>query len=102
MKIRKDYFRIKILELLLYLKALEIDDHKQEKPYFYKSQVEKIRRIHKLITENLDKSFTIAELSSRFEISTTALKKCFYGVYGSPIFSYIKAYKLCGNSFAWE
>ena len=36
-QIKLPYFRIKVLELLLYLDALELDE-RTEKPYFYKSQ----------------------------------------------------------------
>lgn len=39
-QIKLPYFRIKVLELLLYLDALELPKD-AEKPYFYKSQVEK-------------------------------------------------------------
>lgn len=44
-KIKKDYFKIKVLELLLYLDALELSGHTEERPYFYKGQVEKIKAI---------------------------------------------------------
>lgn len=93
-KIRKDYFRIKIFELLLYLDALEYDDQSMEKPYFYKNQVEKVKAIQKLITENMLKHYTIEELSEKFDMSQTALKTCFKTVYGRPIFSYMQNYRI--------
>ena len=37
------YFKVKILELLLYLHGLELPEDREEKPYFYKSQVEKVK-----------------------------------------------------------
>ena len=33
-KIKKDYFKIKVLELLLYLDALELSGHTEERPLF--------------------------------------------------------------------
>lgn len=93
-KVRNDYFRIKIWELLLYLDALEFDDKDLEKPYFYKTQVEKVKAAQKLITEDLTKHYTIEELAARFEISQTALKNCFKGVFGSPINSYMQNYRM--------
>ena len=93
-KIRRDYFRIKILELLLFLDALEIDRYKTEKPYFYKGQVEKVHAICELMTSDLTKSYTIEELSHRFDIAPTALKKCFSSIYGSPIYTYMKNCRL--------
>jgi AraC-like DNA-binding protein len=93
-KIRHDYYRIKILELLLFLDALEIDKYKTDKPYFYKGQVEKIHAIHSLMTSDLTKTYTIDELAHKFDIAPTALKQCFGSVYGSPVFTYMKNYRL--------
>lgn len=93
-KVKNDYLRIKIFELLLYLDALEFDDKNMEKPYFYKTQVEKVKAVQKLITSDLTKHYTLEELSERFEISLTSLKKCFKGVFGSPINSYMQSYRV--------
>ncbi|MDO5350659.1 MAG: AraC family transcriptional regulator [Lachnospiraceae bacterium] len=94
MKIKKDYFKVKVLELLLYLDALELNGHTEERPYFYKSQVEKIKAIQALLTKDLTRSYTLEELSSQFDISLTPLKKCFKTVYGSPIFTYMRIYRM--------
>ena len=58
-QIKLPYFRIKVLELLLYLDALELDG-RTEKPYFYKSQVEKVKAAHRLLTEDLEQHYTTA------------------------------------------
>lgn len=89
-KIKEYYFKIKIYELLLFLDALELSDFKDARPYFYKTEVEKIKAIHQLITSRLDKHYTLDELSNTFDISLTSMKKCFKGVYGSSIYSYTK------------
>ena len=78
-----------VLELLLYLDALELDG-RTEKPYFYKSQVEKVKAAHHLLTEDLERHYTIAELSARFSIPATALKECFKSVYGQPVNTYMR------------
>lgn len=88
-QIKLPYFRIKVLELLLYLDALELDG-RTEKPYFYKSQVEKVKAAHRLLTEDLERHYTIAELSARFSIPATALKECFKSVYGQPVNTYMR------------
>lgn len=93
-KIRKEYFRIKIFELLLFLDALEFEEKEEEKTYFYKTNVEKIREIHALITGDLSKHYTIEELSEKFEMSQTALKSCFKNIYGNSINSYLQNYKI--------
>lgn len=93
-KIKNDYLRIKILELLLYLSVLEIPQHFDKRPYFYKTQVEKVKAIHELITRNLEDHYTLDELSKKFNIPLTSMKLCFKGVYGTSIYSYIKAYRM--------
>jgi AraC-like DNA-binding protein len=93
-KIKDYYFKIKIFELLLYLDALEISDHQEKRPYFYKAQVEKIKSIESLITNNLEHHYTLDDLSERFDISLTPMKSCFKGVYGTSIYAYIRSYRM--------
>ena len=68
--------------------------HTEERPYFYKGQVEKIKAIQALLTEDLTKSYTMEELSKQFDIALTPLKNCFKTVYGSPIFTYMREYRM--------
>lgn len=93
-KIKQSYMILKVYELLLFLDALEIPKNKDEHLYFYKTQVEKIKAIHKLMIENLDKHYTLEELSQKYQISLTVMKKCFKNVYGDSVFSYMKTYKM--------
>lgn len=93
-KVKIPYFKVKILELLLYLDALELPKEDSQQPYFYKSQVEKIKAIHFLMTDNPERHYTLEELSGRFEISLTALKSCFKAVYGHPVNTYMRAYRM--------
>ena len=93
-KIKKDYFKIKVLELLLYLDALELSGHTEERPYFYKGQIEKIKAIQALLTQDLTKNYTLEELSAQFDIALTPMKNCFKSVYGSPIFTYLRNHRM--------
>lgn len=93
-KIRMDYFKIKVMELLVFLRALELADHRDERPYFYSSQIEKIKAVHKLVTEHPAENYTTEQLAKQFDLSAAALKTGFKGVYGSPIYTYIRAHKM--------
>ncbi len=93
-KIRMDYFKIKVMELLVFLGAPELTDYKDKRPYFHSSQTEKIKAAHKLMTENLSTNFTAEELANRVELSVGVLKNGFKGVYGTPLCSYIREYKM--------
>ena len=44
--------------------------------------------------KNLDKKITIEQLSEKYQIGTTPLKLYFKEIYGQPIYTYLKDYKI--------
>lgn len=94
LKIRRNYFKIKIMELLLYLDALEIPKSDIDRPYFYRNHVEKVKAIHDFLAEHMDENHTQEELSARFDIPLTSMKQCFKSVYGSTIASWLLKYRM--------
>lgn len=92
--IKLPYFKIKILELLLFLDALELPAKLEEKPYFYKTQVEKVKAIQSFLAENMDKSYPQQALAQRFDISITAMKQCFRSVFGTSIGAWLTQYRM--------
>lgn len=93
-KIKIPYFKIKILELFLYLYALELPKTSEEKPYFYRTQVEKTKAIKNFLVEHKDENFTQEQLAEMFDIPITAMKNCFKTVYGMPIGSWLMKYRM--------
>lgn len=96
-KIKKHYLKVKVFELLLYLDALELPSTNEERPYFYKTQVEKIKAIHKLLTDNLSQNYTLNELAKQFDIPLTTMKSCFKSTYGNSLFAYRR---ICRMNYA--
>lgn len=92
--VRLPYFKIKVLELLLFLETLDVPQNGGERPYFYKTQVDKVKDIAKLLTEDLERWYTLEELAERFSFPMTSLKQCFKGVYGCSIAVYMKKYRM--------
>ncbi|QAT42932.1 helix-turn-helix domain-containing protein [Aminipila luticellarii] len=92
-QIRKDYFKLKVLEVLLFLSTIGGETN-QPSVYFPRGQVEKIKIIQKQITEHMDKKYTLEQLAAEHEMALTAMKSCFKGVFGSGIYSYIKRYRM--------
>ena len=87
------YLRVKCLELLMFLSRADgISGSGQ--PYFDRRQVAAVKGIHKLLTERPERHFTLEELSRRFDIPLSSLKKCFRGVYGAPVASYMRRFRL--------
>ena len=90
--LRGPYLQIKVQELLLYLS--EFRPGRQEKAQYASGQTEQIRQIHQLLTGDLSRRFTIEELSRRYLINTSTLKEVFKAVYGQPIATYMKEYRI--------
>ncbi len=93
-EIRMDLFKVKIMELLLRLKMLDKTLYKDDRLYIPASQAEKIKEVHKLIIEEPDKNYTVEEMAGIFGIPESTLRKNFREIYGSPIYKYIKKFKM--------
>lgn len=92
--IKIPYFKIKILELFLYLYALELPKTPTEKPYFYRTQVEKTKAIKDFLEQHRQENFTQEQLAEKFDIPITAMKNCFKSVYGMPIGCWLMHYRM--------
>jgi len=92
--IRIAFFKVKIMELLLRLEMLDTSLYSSERVYIPASQAERIKQVHKLIVDNPERNFTSEELSHIFSIPESTLRKNFRIIYGSPLYKYIKTYKM--------
>lgn len=90
----KLYAQIKALELLHVFTAIPFDTEARKKVYLGKKQIDKIKMIHEELINNLDKKITIEQLSEKYQIGTTPLKMYFKEIYGQPIYTYLKDYKI--------
>lgn len=76
------------------LTELDFNEGKADCVYFSQVQRDCIRQIHDFVVEHIMEHYTIEELAERFEISPTAMKNCFKGIYGVPIYAYFRTYRL--------
>ena len=93
-KIRIPYFRVKILEMLLYLDTMSIPQEDGERPYFYRTQVEKVQAIRDFLVEHISENHTQEELSRRFGLPLTAMKNCFRSAYGTSMGAWLTDYRM--------
>ncbi|WP_353096027.1 AraC family transcriptional regulator [Tissierella praeacuta] len=91
--VRGAYYRLKIMELLLYLYYFDPASEKQVRIYA-RQQVDIVKQIQKRITEQLSYRFTIEELAREYCISSTALKKHFKDLYGQSLAAFMKEYRI--------
>ena len=90
----REYYQMKVVEMLLYLEVMTAESSREIKPYYYKTQMEKIKAVHEKITGDLENRYTIDELSAMYDMPATTMKKCFREVYGDSIYSYQKRYRI--------
>lgn len=90
--LRLSLLKLKVLELLIYLSCLK--PREKELTQYFSQQTELIKEIHQQLTEHLEQRFTIEELSKQYLINTSTLKEVFKTVYGLPIATYMKEYRV--------
>lgn len=90
--LRKPYLQLKLQEIILFLMHHSVGQQGLT-PYF-SAQTELIKEIHRQLTGHLDQRLTIEELSKRYLINTSTLKEVFKAVYGLPIATYMKEYRI--------
>ena len=79
-------------ELLLFL--LDFQPEQNALTQYCSQQTEQIKRVHQQLTDHLDQRFTIEALSKQYLMNTATLKKVFKAVYGLPIATYMKEYRI--------
>ena len=91
-RIKEPYFRLKCLELLLFVSIAY--ESKTESISLSKKHVDMVEHVRDDLIEDLESRITIDELAKRYGVSKTTLKNCFKEVYGKPIFKWRKEYRL--------
>ncbi len=86
------YYKVKILELLLFLSAFK--ETKDANSSASRRDVENARAIAAFLSKHLDDRITLDELSRMFSSSPTAIKSAFKKVYGISVYSFSKKIKM--------
>lgn len=86
------YLQLKVQELLLLLAA---SPHElTSTPIRSDSSETRIKEIHHLLTDDLSRRYTIEDLARRYHTNTTTLKAEFKSLYGAPIGTYMREYRI--------
>lgn len=92
--IRRGYFKVKLLELMLFLSSLDPSLSQTKQRSCSKAQVTLAKQVCEYVNTHMEVRLTINQLAEKFYVSSGWLKKCFYSVYGESIQSYIREYKM--------
>ena len=85
------YYKLKIFEILLFLSTIPT---KIQTSSCFSQQMELIKKIHAQLVHHFDQRFTIETLSKQYLINASTLKSLFKMVYGMPIATYMKEYRM--------
>ena len=92
-EIKKGYLKVKILELLLFLSAME-PEAAEETKMVSAAHARLAKDICRYLTERMDRKVTLDMLAETFHVSATLIKNCFKDVYGVSVYSYIRTQKM--------
>ena len=90
-EIRKGYFKVKVLELLLFLSALPTE---RRRPAYSGAQVRLASAVSGYLLSATEERPTTAELSAKFHASATQILQSFQGVYGMSPAAFLRAQKM--------
>lgn len=93
-EIRLGYFKVKILELLLLLGSNKIMAAREPKKYYEKKLVELVKEAQHYLVYNVGDHITIETLVAKYGVSRTLFLNCFKEMYGLPLYSYMKEYRM--------
>ena len=93
-EIKEGYYKLKVMELLLFLKNLTIRNVKKEYPSLKEENIKTIKKIKGYLVEHLSENVTLDELSSQFNLSKTSIKNYFKIVFGKPLNTWRREYRL--------
>lgn len=92
--VRKGYQKVKVLEILLFLSALEPERDELCQQRFSRKQVKLAKDVAAFLAEHQNDQITIEELARQFDTSPTQLKNSFRGVYGISVQAYQREQKM--------
>ncbi|MFQ9054116.1 MAG: helix-turn-helix domain-containing protein [Oscillospiraceae bacterium] len=95
--LRRGYLKVKILELLLFLSALEVPAQPQAAaPGLSRGQVSLARKTADYLLANTESKVTVQELSRHFGASAAQIQASFRGVYGRSPAAWLRLQKMHG------
>lgn len=92
--IKNSYFKLKIVEFLLFLSIEDLNENIEPQKHVSKKQAVIIHDIKDYLTDNISDSITLDELASKFNISKTSIKNSFKIMYGKSVFKWRQEYRL--------
>ena len=88
------FIRLKVLEIFYLLTKIIPEEKIKVSNYYSRKQIEKIKSLRNDIVECLNSKETLKSMAHRYNMSLTSMKECFKDVYGKPIYTFRKEFKM--------
>ena len=92
--IRAGYCKVKVLELLLFLSALDVEENEEPGHVISRPRMELAQEVARYLGEHMESRVTLEMLSKRFHASGTSIKSSFKAVYGVSLYAYVRTQKM--------
>lgn len=92
--IRLGYYKVKVLELLLFLSGMDYTADALPQRRLSPSQAELAKEVCAYLNDHMESRVTLAMLSEHFHVSGTLIKSSFKSVYGESLYAYTRAQKM--------
>ncbi|WP_323735784.1 AraC family transcriptional regulator [Methanosphaera sp. ISO3-F5] len=92
--IKRSYYKLKVLELLLFISNSDIKSITDKFPTLKVENVKKIKEIRNYLICNIDENITLDDLSLKYNISKTTIKTYFKTIYGKALITWRREYRL--------
>ena len=101
-EVQKGYFKVKVLELLLFLSVFDVERDEFGNRSYTESQARLAREIERYLTEHIEDRITLKEISAHFHVSETHIKNTFKSVYGASPYAFIREQKMESAAYMLE
>ena len=101
-EIQQGYYKVKVLELMLFLSALPVERTSLHPLPISHNQAQLAKEVAKYFGENMEQRLTLAQAAKKFHSSPTNIKNSFKAVYGVPYYSFLKAQKMESAAYMLE
>ena len=92
--VQKGYFKVKVLEILLFLSTLEPKKNQLEQKCISEIKLTLAKKVCDYLIEHIERRITMDELSEHFSVSKRQIKNNFMELYGISPISYIRGQRI--------
>ena len=92
-EVLENYGRLKAVELLLFLDSLDLN---VDPPHIYirPDLTALMEEVRDYLVEHVERHITLEDLTAQFHLSQTVLKRAFKAVFGIPVGTYMRSYRI--------